>query len=189
MNLAHIESRSFIYGPGCRFVIWTQGCSIRCAGCWNRDMWGFEPNIVMPVGEISELITAEKHAIEGITLLGGEPLDQAEECVELLRLSKAHDLTTMLFTGYEFAEITDDKIFDLCDILITGRYDESKRTLYHQWIGSTNQEIRFLTDAYRDYELKNTNYVEIDIDNDGVITTLGFPPDGAETVFGISENY
>jgi len=179
MNLAHIENRSFIYGPGCRFVIWTQGCSIRCAGCRNREMWSFEPNIVMPIGEILEKITVEGHAIEGITLLGGEPLDQAEECVELLRLCRAQGLTTMLFTGYELGEITDGRLLELCDIMITGRYDESRRTLYHQWIGSTNQEIRFLTDAYRDYELQNANYVEIGIEDNGRITILGFPPDGA----------
>jgi anaerobic ribonucleoside-triphosphate reductase activating protein len=98
-------------------------------------MWSFEPNIVMPVGKILELITAESDAIEGVTLLGGEPLDQSEECVELLRSVKANGLTTMLFTGYKLEEITDSRIFELCDILITGRYDESKRTLYHQWIG------------------------------------------------------
>jgi anaerobic ribonucleoside-triphosphate reductase activating protein len=180
MNLAHIENRSFIYGPGCRFVIWTQGCSIQCEGCWNGDMWEFEPNIVMSVGEILELITAEGHAIEGVTLLGGEPLDQPEECVELLRMVKTNGLTTMLFTGYEFGEIKDGKVFDLCDILITGRYDESKRTLYRQWIGSTNQEIRFLTDVYRNYEIKDANYVEIGIEEDGRITMLGFPPDQTE---------
>jgi anaerobic ribonucleoside-triphosphate reductase activating protein len=177
MNLAHIENRSFIYGPGCRFVIWTQGCSIRCEGCWNGDMWEFEPNIVMSVGEISELITAEGQDIEGVTILGGEPLDQSEECVELLRSVKASGLTTMLFTGYESGEITDGRVFELCDILITGRYDQSKRTLYHQWIGSTNQEIRFLTDVYRDYEIKDANYVEIGIEEDGRVTMLGFPPD------------
>jgi len=184
MNIAHIENRSFIYGPGCRFVIWTQGCSIRCAGCWNYDMWGFEPNIVMPVDKLLERIIAEKHSIEGITLLGGEPLDQAEECVELLRLCRAQDLTTMLFTGYEFEELekkADGGLLELCDILITGRYDETKRTVNHQWIGSTNQEIRFLTDAYRGYELKNANYMEIDIEDDGRITTLGFPPDNWDT--------
>jgi anaerobic ribonucleoside-triphosphate reductase activating protein len=140
-------------------------------------MWGFEPNMVMPVGEILEQITAEKRAVEGITLLGGEPLDQAEECAELLQQCKTQGLTAMLFTGYEFDEIADDSLLNLCDILITGRYDKSKRTLYRQWTGSTNQEIRFLTDAYRDYELTDANYMEIDIEDDGKITMLGFPPD------------
>jgi len=191
MNIAHIEERSFIYGPGCRFVIWVQGCSIRCKGCWNREMWGSEPNIVLSVDKIFEMIVAEKGAIEGITVLGGEPLDQTAECVELLRRCGAAGLTTMLFTGYEIGEIRDRRLFDLCDILITGRYNESQRTLDREWIGSTNQEIHFLGEAYRGYELKNANYMEIGIDEDGSVTLLGFPnkpetpipPEHPETLF------
>ncbi len=176
MNLAHIEERSFIYGPGCRFVVWVQGCSIRCEGCWNHWMWDFEPRNVLSVYEIFEMVTVEKDFIEGITILGGEPLDQYHETVKLLSLCRSAGLTTMLFTGYETDEICDRSVFELCDILITGRYDQTKRTLCHQWIGSTNQEILFLTDVYKDYELKNANYVEINIDENGMVTFLGFPP-------------
>jgi len=180
MNLSHLEERSFIYGPGCRFVVWTQGCSLRCVGCWNSEMWGFEPNIVLSVGEIFEKIITEKGAIEGITILGGEPLDQLSETMELLRKCRSEGLTTMLFTGYETGEVSDSRVFELCDILVTGRYDHTKRTLVHQWIGSTNQQIHFLTGVYRHYELKNANYVEIDIEENGKAMVLGFPPDGAE---------
>jgi anaerobic ribonucleoside-triphosphate reductase activating protein len=175
MNLAHIEERSFIYGPGCRFVVWVQGCSLRCEGCWNSEMWSFKSNIVLSVNDIFEKINTEKGFIEGITILGGEPLEQTDEIIELLQKCRSESLTTMLFTGYETGEIGDRRIFELCDILITGRYDYTKRTLYHQWIGSTNQEILFLTDTYRDYKLKDKNYVEIDINEDGAVTVLGFP--------------
>jgi len=129
----------------------------------------------MPVDEIIKEIITEKAAIEGVTLLGGEPLDQQGECIELLQRCKNIGLTTMLFTGYSANEITDKRIFDLCDILITGRYDESQRTLDRQWIGSTNQQIHFLTDTYKNYKLENANYVEIGIDDDGRVTVLGFP--------------
>jgi anaerobic ribonucleoside-triphosphate reductase activating protein len=61
------------------------------------------------------------------------------------------------------------------DILITGRYEEAKRTLQRQWIGSTNQEIHFLSNRYADYSLKNGNYVEVSIEEDGSLTVLGFP--------------
>ncbi|MEZ4776107.1 MAG: 4Fe-4S single cluster domain-containing protein [Bacteroidia bacterium] len=178
MNIAHIEEQSFIYGPGCRFVIWVQGCSIHCKGCWNKNMWSFKPQNLVSVTELINKIKQESDLIEGITLLGGEPLDQLEEVLQLLVECGKMNLSTMLFTGYEINEIYDkgfSSILDSCDILITGRYVESKRTLNHQWIGSTNQEIRFISDRYKSFVQNNSNYVEVTIDETGRTTLLGFP--------------
>jgi len=178
MNIAHIEEHSFIYGPGCRFVIWVQGCSIRCKGCWNKEMWSITSKNEIPVAELAKKIFAESDIIDGITLLGGEPLDQFNEVSELLVECRKLGLSTMLFTGYEMTEIAEKQItliLDNLDILITGRYEKTKRTMNHQWIGSTNQEIHFLTDRYADYEIENNNYTEITINADGSTTILGFP--------------
>lgn len=178
MNIAHIEEHSFIYGPNCRFVIWVQGCSIRCKGCWNAEMWGFEDKTILSVQELLSKIENEKELIEGITLLGGEPLDQFEEVTELLQKCRKIGLSTMLFTGYEMEEITQKKmtyILENTDILVTGRYDQTKRTMNHQWIGSTNQTINFLSTRYSNFEIKNNNYTEITINEDGSTTILGFP--------------
>jgi anaerobic ribonucleoside-triphosphate reductase activating protein len=172
MNIAHIEEQSFIYGPGCRFVIWTQGCSIHCKGCWNRVMWDFAPKLETAVPCLFEKICRYKDNIEGITLLGGEPLDQYEETLSLLKLCRAAGLSAMLFTGYETHEIQEkgmSGVTENLDILITGRYEEQNRTLYHQWIGSTNQQIHFLTDRYAGYTLENKNYTELSINEDGSI--------------------
>jgi anaerobic ribonucleoside-triphosphate reductase activating protein len=179
MNIAYIEERSYIYGPGCRFVIWTQGCSIHCAGCWNDTLWDFRDNRLMSVEQIfAQVVNIDR--IEGITLLGGEPLDQYEETLALARKCQDKGLSVMVFTGYEMAEIHKKgmaAIIDYTDILITGRYDKDKRTLYHQWIGSTNQEIHFLSSRYQDYRKLDANYLEINIDEMGSITVLGFPDD------------
>jgi len=180
MNIAHIEKQSFIYGPGCRLVLWTQGCSIRCKGCWNQSMWDFTPEHEIAVSELFDQITGMGEKIEGITLLGGEPLDQYKETLTLLQLCTKAGLSKVLFTGYELLEITQKGMSEIqknLDILITGRYDESKRTLQHQWIGSTNQKIYFLSDRYKHYEIKDANYIEISIDADGSISILGFPYD------------
>lgn len=178
MNIAHIEESSFIYGPGQRFVIWVQGCSIHCKGCWNTEMWAFEDKAILSVQDLLRKIEKEKDFIDGITLLGGEPLDQFAEVSKLLIECRKLGLSTMLFTGYEMTEISEKQItliLDNLDILITGRYDKIKRTMNHQWIGSTNQEIYFLTDRYADYEIENNNYTEITINADGSTTILGFP--------------
>jgi anaerobic ribonucleoside-triphosphate reductase activating protein len=178
MNIAHIEEHSFIYGPNCRFVIWVQGCSIRCKGCWNAEMWDFEDKTTLSILDLLRKIENEKDSIDGITLLGGEPLDQFTEVAELLVECRKLGLSTMLFTGYEMTEIAKKQmtsIIDNLDILITGRYDKTKRTMNHQWIGSTNQEIHFLTDRYTNYKIENNNYTEITIYADGSSTILGFP--------------
>jgi anaerobic ribonucleoside-triphosphate reductase activating protein len=178
MNVAHIEEESQIYGPGKRFVIWTQGCSIRCKGCWNGSMWDFAPKYETAASALFKRICARKDRIEGITLLGGEPLDQYEETLLLVRLCREAGFSAMLFTGYETEEIKErgmGAIIENLDILISGRFEEQKRTSHHQWIGSTNQKIIFLTDRYANYNIENRNYTEIIINEDGSVTVLGFP--------------
>jgi anaerobic ribonucleoside-triphosphate reductase activating protein len=179
MNLAHIEEKSYIYGPGSRFVIWTQGCSLHCEGCWNVEMWSFEKNLrISNKALFARILCIQKtENIEGITILGGEPLDQYDEALSLVKMCKSATLSTVLFSGYEYDEIIQSKseILRLIDILICGRYEKEKRTVFHQWIGSTNQQILFLSDVYKDYQLRNANYVEIDIEADGSQTVLGFP--------------
>jgi|JI10StandDraft_1071094.scaffolds.fasta_scaffold140437_2 anaerobic ribonucleoside-triphosphate reductase activating protein len=191
MNIAHIEEQSFIYGPGCRFVIWVQGCSIHCKGCWNLEMWSFTARKTLSIEGLFSKIENEKHLIEGITLLGGEPLDQFEEVCQLLSKCRENGLSTMIFTGYEMNEIVEKGMSEIIyqsDILITGRYEETKRTLNHQWIGSTNQEIHFLSDRYKAFVQKNSNYMEISIEESGCTTFLGFPDDDFinETVINTS---
>lgn len=142
-------------------------------------MWDFiTPKREITVRHLLSQILQHKDKIEGITLLGGEPLDQYEETLLLIRLCREENLSTMLFTGYEMHEIKERgmiAITENLDILAAGPYEEQKRTLYHQWIGSTNQKIYFLTDRYAHYTIKNRNYTELSINEDGSITILGFP--------------
>jgi anaerobic ribonucleoside-triphosphate reductase activating protein len=191
MNIAHIEEHSFIYGPGCRFVIWVQGCSIRCKGCWNQEMWSFENKTILSVKELLLKIQDEKDVIEGITLLGGEPLDQYNEVSELLLECHKTGLTTMIFTGYTMLEISEkgmSSILDNTDILITERYEEDKRTVNSQWIGSTNQQIHFLSERYKDYQIENANYIELTLEENGKCTMLGFPEEIKEIIIKNQKN-
>lgn len=179
MNIANIQTQSNIYGPGTRFVIWVQGCSLRCPGCWNRQMWDSTPKVLYSIEELLEQINNTSD-IEGLTILGGEPFEQYEEVLDLCFGVQHLGLSIMLFTGYEMEELKDrsqTEILEIVDILITGRYDKNLRTTQHQWIGSTNQTIHFLSDRYADYTIQNANYVEIHIEDDGHLKILGFPHD------------
>lgn len=186
MNIAHFEEQSWIYGPGSRFVIWVQGCSIHCKGCWNKEMWSFKNRFSISVPDLLAKLRNEEKLIEGITILGGEPLDQFEEVCQLLSSCRNNGLSTMVFTGYEMNEIIEKgmkEILNLSDILITGRYDEANRTLDHQWIGSTNQQIHYLSERYKACSQVDSNYVEVIIDEFGSVSFLGFPkPDLIEEI-------
>lgn len=178
LNIAYIEPQSYIYGPGCRFVIWVQGCSLHCKGCWNTQMWSFKKRNYISIEDLLSQIIKESPSIEGVSFLGGEPLDQFPAVLALSKQIQQRGLSIMLFSGYEYQEILScekKEILDQVDILITGRYEAALRTLTHQWIGSTNQQIHFLTDRYQGYEIKDANYMEISIDSMGGISILGFP--------------
>lgn len=177
-NIAHLEPASHIYGPGRRFVIWLQGCTLACSGCWNTQMWSSRPNQLIE----RELLLAQIFACEGltgITLLGGEPLQQSENCLWLLERVREGGLDTVVYSGYELSEINADlirsKILHHCDILIVGRYDQRLRNLKLQWRGSENQQLLFLSDKYDARLLADANEVELIIDEQGAATLLGYP--------------
>jgi len=177
MNIAHIEEQSFIYGPGCRFVIWTQGCSIRCNDCWNKEMWSFKTKNEISTNTLFEKIIDEKTYIEGVTILGGEPFDQYEELLILIKQIRKTDLSIILYTGYSINELKNKnktEILDFIDIIITDRYDKNYRTENGGLIGSSNQEIHFLSEKYSKKELVDFNESEISIDENGKIIIYGY---------------
>lgn len=188
LNVSTYLENSTIYGPGNRFVIWFQGCSLRCKGCWNKDMWSFKENQLFKIYELFERIKASE-GIEGVTFLGGEPLDQAENLSILVKMLRDEGLSIMLYTGYEYEEISGtlkEEIFLLSDIVVSGRYVETLRSVYLKWKGSENQKIIFNSGVYREYESivdEHENDIEIHIDETGEITIAGYPePDDIEEI-------
>ena len=136
------EENEHLYGPGKRLLLFTQGCSIRCKGCVNSHLWNFGEGTDATAEEIVRL--CESYDIEGITLHGGEPLDQAEGLLEIAKSLKLKGKTVILFTGYTYKQLllkSQRALWKIADIVVSGRYDESKRNIYLQFRGSTNQKI------------------------------------------------
>lgn len=178
MNIAHYEESSQIYGPGDRFVIWTQGCSLHCPGCWNQDMWSFEKKNEISKEKLWQIILGIKNDIEGVTFLGGEPFEQYADLLWLAQKIFVESLSLMIFTGYDKEELVQDgksEIFQYTDILIDGRYIAPLRNVDLQWRGSSNQTIHFLSPRYTPAIIHNSNYMEFLIDEWGQTTVLGFP--------------
>lgn len=180
-NVAHIESTSHIYGPGTRFVIWLQGCALACEGCWNREMWSFKAKKLIHREQLLQQILSQQD-VQGITILGGEPMHQADNLIWLLdKIRLESKLTTFVFTGYEEAELHSqgvlNSLYSLCDILAIGRYDASQRNTYQQWIGSDNQRLIYPPSSREKFNQQPINQVEVIIEESGSIRILGFPDD------------
>ena len=123
--------------------------------------------------------------IEGITLSGGEPFQQAASVAQLCRLVRDAGRSVFVFSGYTLNEIQADcdsakqDLLALTDVLVGGRYVESRKCRL-PWRGSDNQTVHFLTDRYRAelFDLDTpVEEVEIVLDDRGGMQVTGFPDD------------
>lgn len=144
-----------LYGPGKRLLIYLKGCSIHCKGCINPHLWSFEGGT--KVSEKDILTTLEENDADGITLHGGEPLDQADFLFDIVSSVKKARKTIILFTGYKKKELnkTQIKIWNLSDIVVSGRFLLQKRNVFLQFRGSTNQRVYTHKGKYKNYKLKD----------------------------------
>ena len=170
-----IVNNEHLYGPGKRLLIFLQGCSLHCKGCVNKHLWDFKCEKMLSKEDILRICEIEK--VDGITLHGGEPLDQAKKLLEIVKALKEKKFTVILFTGYTKKEIKDYKlkVWNLSDIVISGRFELEKQNFYLQIKGSTNQKITTHKGKYKDYKIKNGKTVSIlTIDNLGNLNIKGF---------------
>lgn len=116
------ESLGAVDGPGVRFVIFMQGCSLKCKYCQNRDTWDLHGGTSYTVDELVKKILRYKNYIipnGGVTISGGEPLLQTKFLIELFTELKKYNIHTCIDTSGSF-DITDDikKLIDLTDLFL-----------------------------------------------------------------------
>jgi anaerobic ribonucleoside-triphosphate reductase activating protein len=177
IQIHHKLSSSRTNGPGNRAVIWVQGCTLNCPGCFNPKTHVKNAGSQSTVNELFEWIFRLDNGIEGITLSGGEPLQQAMAVLSLLqRIKKETNLSTFMFSGYTRAEIETFPVWpelsECLDVLICGRYDQTQKH-DHGIIRSANQEALFLSDRYTQQDLDQIPENELIIMPDGEILVSG----------------
>lgn len=111
-NIHSLESCGTVDGPGIRFVVFTQGCPLRCKYCHNPDSWTTDTNKKMSVSEILEKYAGVKEFCKGgITVTGGEPLLQMDFVTNLFEKAKDRGIHTALDTsGVLFNKKNTEKI-------------------------------------------------------------------------------
>ena len=168
---------SKVNGPGLRFVLWTQGCSKGCSECFNPETWS--TNIYKELSPIELFELIKNFEVDGITISGGDPLEQEDELLELLMLLSTMRLRkgVILFSGFTRAEISRDPIREKClsyiDVLIDGRYEKNLKVDF-SLRGSSNQEFYFFSDKISSDELSFDQEIEIS-SLEGDIMMTGFP--------------
>lgn len=119
------ESLGAVDGPGVRFVVFMQGCSLKCKYCQNRDTWNLKGGTTYSSDEIVEKILRYKNYIMpngGVTISGGEPLLQTKFLIELFTKLKKYNIHTCIDTSgsvvltYEIKELIDLTDLFLLDI-------------------------------------------------------------------------
>lgn len=116
------ESLGAVDGPGIRYIIFMQGCSLQCKYCQNRDTWDINGGKEYECDEIIEKILKYKNYITpdgGVTISGGEPLLQVDFLIELFEKLKKHGIHTCIDTSGNIA-LTDKvkKLIELTDLFL-----------------------------------------------------------------------
>lgn len=114
-NVHSIESCGTVDGPGIRFVVFTQGCPMRCQYCHNPDTWEFKDNKKVSADEIlAQYYGIKEFCTGGITVTGGEPMCQMDFVTELFKKAQAKGINTALDTsGVMFKPENKEKIDEL----------------------------------------------------------------------------
>lgn len=171
---------SKVNGPGNRFVIWTQGCKKKCINCYNKNIQKKTSGTIYNINDL--IYNIMNASLDGLTISGGEPFDQADALYELLKGINL-PLGIICFTGYSIEEIRNDPLMNRCleyiDLLIEGHYDDSQRAV-SGLAGSKNQRFIFIDKKERGIELLGESvdfdqHVEVHIDDFSDLIITGFP--------------
>jgi anaerobic ribonucleoside-triphosphate reductase activating protein len=156
LRIHRVLDRTEAEGPGVRAAVWVQGCTIRCPGCFNPHTWARRGGTMVDAVELGERLAALPD-IEGVTLLGGEPFEQAPALAVVASIVREAGRSVMTFSGTYLEQLHERAtagepgvaaLLDATDLLADGPYLQDQLDLSRPWIGSSNQHLRALTPRY-----------------------------------------
>jgi anaerobic ribonucleoside-triphosphate reductase activating protein len=149
MNYAQIRKFDVANGPGIRSSLFVSGCTHNCPVCFNQDYINFNyGNPWTPEVEAEFIQQLKQPQVRGVTILGGEPMDQIHDrdLLELVkRIKNETNQNIWIYSGYIFEELIQHPrrraVLEYCDVLVDGRFELSLKNLNLKFRGSTNQRI------------------------------------------------
>lgn len=149
MKYAQIREYDVANGEGVRTSFFVSGCTHKCYNCFNEEYQDFNYGKEWTDETTRQVIKyLDKPHVSGLSILGGEPMQNAKELVPILKEIKAKmrkDQTIWLWSGYVIEDILKDKdktaLLSFVDVLVDGKYIEAKKDLNLRFRGSSNQRI------------------------------------------------
>lgn len=181
IRIHKIITGSCANGPGIRNVVWFQGCTLSCPGCFNPQTHDPKGGRAITTESLCNQLLSPDFPCDGITISGGEPFQQAEALKELLMEIKTRSgLPVLIFSGYAYDYLKNTPEYSGClpftDVLICGPYDRNTPPDYERFCSSDNQELIFLSDCYTKKDFQNLPLSEYFLDNQGNIIISGINP-------------
>ena len=155
MNYGEIKKTDIANGLGVRVSLFVSGCPHHCKGCFNPQTWDFgygNPFDESVQDEIIKILSPSY--INGLTLLGGEPMEPSNQKALLPFLKKVRstypEKDIWCYSGYVFEDETlkgeanipeTGEFLSLIDVLVDGRFVEEKKNIMLKFRGSENQRI------------------------------------------------
>ena len=156
MNYANIKKYDVANGAGVRVSLFVSGCTHRCKGCFNAEAWDFSYGKPYEESTEEEILQALDHEyIAGLSLLGGEPFEPANQAALLPLLRKVRraypDKTIWCYTGYDFEQdILTERLGDWAvtqemlayiDVLVDGEFKIDLKNPNLRFRGSEDQRV------------------------------------------------
>jgi anaerobic ribonucleoside-triphosphate reductase activating protein len=187
-------AHSQVNGPGVRAVVYFQGCNLGCVGCWNPATHAFT-GLSHEAQDVAEQVAAAHQIrfIDGVTFSGGEPMQQALDLLEMIRLLQRArpEISIGMYSGYTERELenghfwTHDGIVEEArrrvwtdirqqlDFAVLGRFVATRQS-QRPMRTSANQVLRLFSNRYREEHFKPLEF-EVNIESAGLVQITGFP--------------
>ena len=151
MNYAKIKHFDIANGEGVRTSLFVSGCQFHCEDCFNSETWDYNyGNLYTKETENHILSTLQDRYIDGLSILGGDPLCQDEDGIaqltKLVGQVKSIGKTVWIWSGFTWEQLpslsaSKQNLIKLCDVMIDGLYNKTLRDLRLKWRGSSNQRV------------------------------------------------
>lgn len=151
MFYSNIVEHDIANGEGIRTSLFVSGCQFHCPDCFNQEAWDYTYGTPYTKETTNHIVsTLQAPYVDGLSLLGGDPLWQDEDgiaqLINLVKQVKSIGKTVWIWSGFTWEQLpslsqSKQNLIQVCDVMIDGQYNRELRDLRLKWRGSSNQRV------------------------------------------------